>query len=347
MVTKAELAGLRDRFITFLRRKAGLRGEISSPELSVLKLGPRHQLYRFRGLYHSLTGKKKPLDWVIKLHRDTDIRPAPDSALREFSVLQFLHGHGYPVPFAWSVETDAEALGEPFLVMDYVEGSAPDLRPGLTDRFGELGLTRTYQLALQLSHLHHLRGSEHLPLPYPMLDDELSFAALMGSIAEGFAQNPLYAPLQPWCQWILERWQSFPCTGYRLLHGHFTPDDVIVQGEVVKAVLDWGDSLMGDPLFDVAVAELHLRVFYSEVIGAKFIESYQDQRRVFGDPPLDQAALNFYRVIAGLKLMVEQVNAGLPADPAHLARAVEFTNALCDLDIPAEKVIEELSRVNS
>jgi len=40
------------------------------------------------------------------------------------------------------------------------------------------------------------------------------------------------------------------------LHGDFWPGNILWQGDRISAVLDWEDSLIGDPMYDLAIARL-------------------------------------------------------------------------------------------
>lgn len=59
-----------------------------------------------------------------------------------------------------------------------------------------------------------------------------------------------------------------------LVHGDFTPDNVIADGDAIIGVIDWPGAGTGDPRFDVATALLSLG---GEGEGSAFVRGYLDE----------------------------------------------------------------------
>lgn len=63
---------------------------------------------------------------------------------------------------------------------------------------------------------------------------------------------------------------------YTLIHGDFTIDNVIVNGDSVVGVIDWGGAAYGDPRYDIALAiRPKLNAFDNEIDKCLFFEAYR------------------------------------------------------------------------
>jgi hygromycin-B 4-O-kinase len=81
----------------------------------------------------------------------------------------------------------------------------------------------------------------------------------------------------------------------RLVHGDFGSNNVLTDGERVTGVLDWGEALFGDPLFDVA----NLR-YWAPWLECMRVQASWFAERLPADPDV-QARLRCYQLRIGLQ----------------------------------------------
>ncbi len=173
----------------------------------------------------------------------------------EFDLLEALHDYGLPVPrpiaFAEggverggeSDQQDFGARETPFVLCQYVEGET-GIRAALAERQIE---TMAWQLAAI-----HAAPTDTLPDLPLRIDPQ---AGLLEFLPRAVVWTRLRAQIeklgpQPYC--------GEPC----LLHGDYWPANIVWREDRIAAVLDWEDAALGDPLSDVACAQLELRYIF-------------------------------------------------------------------------------------
>ncbi len=102
-----------------------------------------------------------PTPRVLRLYFGAHAGP---TALQEFRVMEMLAQAGYPVPHVELVEADTDALGRPFLLMDYIAGVSMGRRI-YEPATREAGYTEFCELLAQLHTLRwsHLSAAQQIP----------------------------------------------------------------------------------------------------------------------------------------------------------------------------------------
>jgi aminoglycoside phosphotransferase (APT) family kinase protein len=228
-------------------------GPASGQELTGIELiaGGRSNLtYRLDlGSAPRLVLRRPPLGHVL---------PTAHDMAREYRVLSALHGTAIPVPAPVAFCPDAEVIGAPFYLMQYVDG--------LVLRTREDGEQVTPGQARQLSE----RLAEMLAAIHGL---DLAAAGLTGF---GRPDGYLARQLARWQrQWELSTTRDVP--GYQrlverltaglpaggdgtLVHGDFRLDNmlVVLGGRPdIAAVVDWEMSTLGDPLADLGLTLMY------------------------------------------------------------------------------------------
>lgn len=218
----------------------------------------------------------------------------------EFELLHAIHSLGLPVaePLGFGPGGNDKEL--PWVLIAYVEGTTP-VPADKAD-------TRIDAMADQLFAVHSVPSGSlpDLPLridPQPelleFLPDTSDWASLRGALQR---MGPQPA-------------QSVPA----LLHGDFWPANIIFENDAVKAVIDWEDAAVGDPLSDVACAMLELRYIYGPWGAERFLATYSKHTEV---DPKRLALWQAYVAAAGARSMGEW---GL--DPARVERMQQIAFA--------------------
>ena len=218
---------------------------------------------------------------------------------QEDAALRFLNKCGYPVAEPLVCETDAAVLGGPFVIMKQVPGRT------LLDHM----LRRPWwivpgpvRLAEAHVRLHQLPGEE-FPCPAgPFLTRQLD--GLRTDIA--MFDLPGLLPGLAW----LRRHRPAPVADVSIVHLDFHPINVMMHQGCCRAVLDWGDSDVGDRHADVAVTLVLMKSVAVEVASAWhrlaigtgrpwlyrwYLKAYR--RRL----PLEEERLRYYMAWAALR----------------------------------------------
>jgi aminoglycoside phosphotransferase (APT) family kinase protein len=196
--------------------------------------------------------------WVLRRPPLGHVLSTAHDMAREFRVISALHETAVPVPAALELWTDADIVGAPFYLMEYVEGTAYrdhwELEPLGPERTAAIGSRLTEVLAA----LHEVDvesvGLADFGRPEGFLERQVrrwgaQFDASRTRALEGV--DELRARLA----------SNVPETrSMALVHGDYRLDNLMVDGnDQVAAVLDWEMSTLGDPLGDVALLVVYQR----------------------------------------------------------------------------------------
>jgi aminoglycoside phosphotransferase (APT) family kinase protein len=186
----------------------------------------------------SLVLRRPPLGHVLATAHDMR---------REYTVLTALADTDVPVPKTLAFCDDADVIGAPFYVMEYVDGTLYRTHADLEKADPALG----FALADTLGTLHAVVPED---------------VGLQGfGRPEGFLERQLrrwrkqldasYSRPLPGATELVERLEkTLPAQGKSaIVHGDFRLDNVIVRDGAIVAVLDWEMSTLGDPLTDLGI----------------------------------------------------------------------------------------------
>ena len=234
----------------------------------VARLFPRAELKRVARLTGGVSADVYRLDLNLVDGRTTSLvlrahgaSHSGHSAEVEYQLLQALHRGGVPVPEPLLVDVSGSLLADPFVVMEFVEGTS--VIPGAqVGRYIDV-------MARVLTNIHALPGDD-LPV-LPARNDPLP-------------EMVDYLPGGPEWEALRGHLRSLTDTGYaespKLLHGDFWPENLLWHNGTVAAVLDWEDAALGDPLSDVACCRVELRYKFGEAGMQRFTQAYARHREV-------------------------------------------------------------------
>jgi aminoglycoside phosphotransferase (APT) family kinase protein len=190
--------------------------------------------------------------FVLRKKPPGTLLPSAHQVEREFRVIKALHGSKIPVPLAVLLCEDADVIGTPFYVMEFVKGRVFD-RPDLE------ALT-----ALERREAYESMGEALVAL------HQVDWAAIgLGDF--GRTQNYLGRQVERWSRQYrtsivgeedvlmadVIRWlqSNLPREGATtIVHGDFRIGNMLYASDSaqVAAVLDWELSTLGDPISDLA-----------------------------------------------------------------------------------------------
>lgn len=248
-----ELAGLR----TYL---AGLGESVDGDLRSTLIAGGRSNLT------YLLTDDAN--QWVLRRPPRAGLTPSAHDMGREFRVTDALQSSAVPVARTVGLHEDPSLLGAPFSVVGYVKGttirSSDDL--GRLDDVQLHGCVESLIGTLAALHAvdHEAVGLERFGRPDAYAQRQLHrWSGQWEHVATG--DVPDAAAL------LLRLMERAPTGGKAaIVHGDFRIDNTIVDTEeptVIRALVDWELSTIGDPVADVAMMCAYRHPALNDILG--------------------------------------------------------------------------------
>lgn len=225
-----------------------------------------------------------PEERVLRLYAGGD----SEKARREFEVIQRLRQAGYPVPQVYHLEPDPAPLGNPFIIMEKVQGEVlwqPLYHPASPQQ-GEQMLRLFARLYVRLHRLDPAPFSPS-PAPHPvsgMLDSWQPYLTLLPG--EDFAST--------W-QWLRQREASVRGARPALNHFDFHANNILIRPDGSPAVIDWTGALVADPRYDLAWTLLLTEAYQGTAWRQRTLRAYEEEA---GEAVLD---LDFFDVAACLR----------------------------------------------
>lgn len=212
-----------------------------------LGLGPI-SLERFGGGYSNLTYRLKAGDqqWVLRTAPPGSQVAGGHDMGREFRILSALYPVFPKVPRPWRYCADESAMGQPFFIMERVEGEIlRGLQGGPPERMAQL----SRQLVTQLVQLHALDvdrlGLRDWDKGEGYIQRQVSGWIARWQKAEGVGADEVVD--------YLSRHKMSPSPAC-MIHNDFKYDNVVLRGDEVAAILDWEMATVGDPWMDLGTS---------------------------------------------------------------------------------------------
>ncbi len=292
---------IREALAGYYQSRQGPDQPVQVTEIERVGEGNQREMYYFT----AIEGGGKATHGQPLILRLYDGAGARYDAEYEYNVIRKLGASELPVPRVFAFVPEERYFGKPFVIMERVKGenmlavimrtvdlespelTIQDLMPWIS-KLAEL-LVTVHSLdwrALGLDFMDRARGK------YNLIDDFLSWT---------FIENPArrYPKFKELCDWLLVRSEEVTCSEPVLLHIDFHPQNVMVDGDRISAVIDWGESRIGDATIDVTWESLILATPGIPALDKAFIEEYRQK----SGRQLEN--LTFYEVMAGTRRLGE------------------------------------------
>jgi aminoglycoside phosphotransferase (APT) family kinase protein len=218
----------------------------ATPDVTLIAGGKSNLTYRVESPAGAVVLRRPPLGHVL---------PTAHDMVREHTVMTALGGTAVPVPRTLHLCTDSEVLGQPFYVMELVEGHVcrDTLPAGYADRLEQRRAVGE-GLVDVLADLHEVQpdqvGLQDFGRP------------------DGYLERQVRRWLTQWDATRLDGYDDLDVLGADLaaslpttqrstvVHGDYRLDNTLLdvaQPGRIAAVLDWEMSTLGDPLADLGV----------------------------------------------------------------------------------------------
>ena len=296
----------------------------------------------------------------------------PARVVTERVVQNVVAGLGFPAPRVLLDCTDPDVLGAPFLVMERVAGRPLidarriGIASVLVDMHLHLHALDAETLLQALDREGQVRSDASAPPPghgdrrdgeaqgerggreAPRFGrDVVTLEGFLARLEHRIARGPLRG-LEQAMVWLLAH-RPTDARGRVICHGDFHPGNILMHDGQVTGVIDWPNTVVADPEFDVASTRTILALVPVEILGvppllralvdvarrillASYMRGYQRRR------PLDPSRLAYHEALACIRGLVRTAEARLgPPGAAGL-------NTL-DASVYGERLAARLARI--
>ncbi|TSD97264.1 phosphotransferase family protein [Skermania sp. ID1734] len=250
--------------------------------------------------------------WVVRRPPTAGLTPSAHDMAREFTITSALQNTAVPVARAVAFDADGSALGAPMTVVEFVEGTVVRDQQDLSALTDEQVSASVAALVGVLAELHAIDyradGLESFGRPAGFVQRQVDLWARQW-------ERVKTRELTDVTTLAAELAESVPdSSAASIVHGDFRIDNTILDAqrpEIVRAVVDWELSTLGDPLTDVALMCVYRSPFFDDVLG--MTAAWTSPRLPTPDALAQQYALvsgrdlgswGFYLALANFKLGV-------------------------------------------
>ena len=234
----------------------------------------------------------------------------------QYGVMKALHGSGIPVPEMLWEEKTGSVIGDPFYLMEKIDGLCPADNPPFTAEGWLKEMNAADQTILWKGYLDtlvkiHCLDPVELKLDFlrmpalgkTPLDQELAFYDNFYRWAYGEGAHPY---VEPALAWLHENRPPEP-EKPSLVWGDARIGNMIFQGPRGVAVIDWEMARLGDPMMDLGWG-LFLDRYHTEGNGLAKLPGFFTREETI-DYYVEQSGASadhvaYYEVLAGMRFTV-------------------------------------------
>lgn len=219
---------------------------------------------------------------------------APRKAEKESSTMKLIQELGYPVPEVHIVELELRHIGQPFVIMDRIEG-------GTIDEKLHEDQEKWFQVFNQLFvDLHQLDWRKKHPHASSIpTDDPFLYINTKLHDCENQLQYFKKSELLPIVEWMRKRIKDVPCKTLSIIHGDFHTFNILIDKMDRPYVIDWGASSIADRRADVAWTLLLSYAYDSRQLRDRILSGYEN---TLGNS-LEQ--IEYFEVLATFRRLVD------------------------------------------
>jgi aminoglycoside phosphotransferase (APT) family kinase protein len=219
----------------------------------------------------------------------------------EAGVIRALADSGIPVPKVWFLETDGEALGAPFMVMERLPGtSSPALLYAADNAENRRSIGRDF-----VRYLADLHTADWAALELPFEAEPPTVETAGHQTLDHWEATMLEQQLEPQpflthaTRWLRNNMPVAPRVS--LLHGDYRTGNFLFDGDHITGVVDWELSQLGDPLEDLGWVLKELWRLDGRICGFFDREEFLALYEEYSGITLDRDAVRFWEVFAEYK----------------------------------------------
>jgi aminoglycoside phosphotransferase (APT) family kinase protein len=279
----ADQRNTQDKIRDYLKTKLPAARDLTLSEFVQTAGGWSHEIYVFYANWEE-NGRQERRGLCLRKDPGVSLLRELSSLKEQFRVLKALENTAAPTPKAYWYEEDRSLLGGPFLIMEKVEGEAPNPWSRAGKQFyAEAGKRDKLPLSFieALASLHNLdwkaAGLDFLGVPAAGKDFALREIAKWEKLIQLSARKP-EPVLTEILMWL--RANAPEVQRLAFVHGAYRTGNLIIKDDAVAAIIDWELQVIGDPMYDVAYVLSDLNREGSPLLSCVverdfFIDTYQ------------------------------------------------------------------------
>jgi len=276
--------------LTYLQLHYWNRNDLQIHNLQNITTGWETEILSFN-LEWAENGKRELQKLVARIYpgKNADVK-----VRREATTMKRLLELGYPVPLVHIVESEKSQLGQPFMIMDRIDGGTLD------DKIRENADKWMNEFSTLFVKLHQLDWKKMLDTleTYP-IDDPYYY---IRSTLSGYGKDLEHSQkeeLFPIINWLQKRIKDVPCKSPSIIHGDFHPFNILLDTDENAFVIDWGASKIADFRSDLAWTLLLSYAYSTRENRDVVLKSYET---VLGR---DVEEIEFFEVLAALRRLFD------------------------------------------
>ena len=193
---------------------------------------------------------------VNRLHGPKDRKDNPTVATTEFKVLKILYEAGLNVPPPISIDQTNCFLGAPSVTVGFLEGVV-NLKPlNPKDYVKKIGI--------ELAKLHSV----------DLISPRISFLRNLKNHCNSIFGPKYLGRTNHILDFLKPYWPSAVRNPSVILHGDFWPGNLLWMNENIVGIIDWEDTLWGDPILDLANARFEIYFLLGKKLMDFFTKKY-------------------------------------------------------------------------
>jgi len=269
--------------------------------LDVVPLAKGWETELFSFIYsYKKEGKKEEKKLILRMYPGENMEK---KISWEYKVLKILYKSGYPVPKTHLLDLDKDIFGNPFIIMDRIEGTdmGEDFTNALMKNDQDKIVNEILPILSKLFvELHNLDwrilssdiSNEDINNPYFFIDKRI--ANFEKVINQYHMQE-----LRPILEWVKEGRDKVKTERISILHGDFHPHNVIISEASEPYVIDWPGCSIGDFRQDLGWTLMLVVAYTSKEIRDEILRQYQNEI------DFEIKNIEFFEVIAALSRFSE------------------------------------------
>ncbi|MFX0122592.1 MAG: phosphotransferase family protein [Candidatus Hodarchaeota archaeon] len=230
------------------------------------------------------------------------IYPALNSktkSMKEFSVMKKLYELNFPVPKMEILESSGEIIGNPFVIMERIDGpTMGEVLRNSNERTQFKLMNQFIDLYLQL-HGINWREFDLITPPEPQFLHAY-ITTRLDEYCNSLVQRGM-SDFEEVFKWLGYQMEGISISTLSLIHLDYHPDNILMKKDIYPVVIDWGTSTVLDFRFDLAWTVLLTNAHLSPSLGQQVFDLYQHN---LGRPIKD---FEFFYVFAATRRLTDYV----------------------------------------
>ncbi len=222
---------------------------------------------------------------------------AAQKAEKEYRVMKHLQDIKYPVPSVYLIETDENVIGNPFMIMDRLDGGIFDDIANQSDETRQHWGAIFSQLFVDLHRADWksmVTEDEQRNFEDPLFITRTNLSHYRNILEETGALDFL-----PIVEWMEERKDTVPCETPSITHNDFHGFNMLLDEKKNVFVIDWGALRVTDARYDLAWTLLLYAAFGNMTLRNDLLRGYE----AAAGESVDQ--IEFFEVYACLRRLFE------------------------------------------